>query len=298
MSADTDRAHSYPPLPIPGLSPCGNRPWPRLGQRSTARSRRITLTLSKTGFRRRFSVIWAPCILASALLLSLAGPARALPDIIEADWSTVLPPDAVPPAYASGDLNGDEYPEIVLATRDGRILVYSHEGKPMWTRRSGSRISLIACGNIGSQRGPEIVVAGPQGIEILDGQGRLRHRVTLRHQAGDCRGLRLVDCDADSILDVVALRGSEVDIIHRQVAAKLETRVLSLDAGFAPRGLWVGDLDSDNYPDFAVADQGLVVAQGEMAPRCGVIICPKECLCFSLGSQSRLPSPGRPERVS
>ncbi len=177
--------------------------------------------------------------------------------------ATAVP--AGPVALAAGDLDGDGWPDIVVACAgpgEARVLLgdgaggLADTGDPVGV---GSQPVDLALEDLDLDGLLDLVVVTATDVRVLRGSGAgqtFHAPFTYALPVGALpRALALADVTRDGRLDVlVADAGGGVVLVLRGTGVGTLQSAVSVPAGGQPRGLALADLDRDGDPDLVVSD--------------------------------------------
>ena len=177
-----------------------------------------------------------------------------------------------PEAVAVGDLDGDGRPDLAVADHASdtvSVLLGRGDGsfRPLRRYRAGHGPVAVAVGDLNGDGRPDLAVVlasrTSSRVAVLLGTGRGRFATARVHPVGfRSFSVAVADLDGDGVPDLA------VAVIARARDAKGRVSVLlgrgdgSFETagvyrtGVAPAALAIGDLNGDERPDIAVADEG------------------------------------------
>ncbi len=189
------------------------------------------------------------------LALFTVGTVRATPPI---GPGTAYPTDAGPHAVATGDLNGDGYPDIVTANRDSTtVTVLMNNGNGTFAAgvnyQAGSLPGSVVIGDFNGDGHPDIVVANgckDRTVSILLNKGDGTFGPPQAYQVNYTpSALAVGDLNGNGHLDLVVLNGWNHATILFGNGDGTFTKGPTYTVGKNPYRVAIGDLNHDGYPD-------------------------------------------------
>jgi hypothetical protein len=167
-----------------------------------------------------------------------------------------------PTDVASGDINGDEWPDIaVTAFTPTRVCIFFNNGDgtfadPVNITGGGSDIAL---GDVNGDEWIDMAISNHAAhkIYVFPNNGDGTFGSPIGYEAGDSvYHVKLGDVDGDQCLDIAAVNslGAGLVSIFLNNGDGTFGDAVSYPAGVSPRSLALGDLNGDNWLDVAVAN--------------------------------------------
>ena len=213
----------------------------------------MELRLSGKSFLMR--ILFIGLLTLSFLVLFAAEAVHATPPV---GPGTAYPTDAGPHAMATGDFNGDGYPDIVTANRDSTtVTVLMNNGNGTFAAgvnyQAGPLPGSVVVGDFNGDGRPDIAVTNgcaDRTVSILlnKGDGTFSPRQT--YQVGYTpSALAVGDFNGDGHLDLVVLNGWNHATILFGKGDGTFTVGPTYTVGKGPTRVAVSDLNHDGHPD-------------------------------------------------
>jgi hypothetical protein len=174
-----------------------------------------------------------------------------------------------PSDVTSGDINGDEWPDIAVTAytpeSPDQVCIFFNNGDGTFSDPvpypTGNPAAYIAAGDMNGDGWLDIAISSVRDdkINVLlnDGGGTFGSPVS--YETGEnTEELRLGDVDGDECLDIAVVNslGAGLVSIFLNNGDGTFGDAVSYPAGVSPRSLALGDLNGDNWLDVAVANCG------------------------------------------
>ena len=176
-------------------------------------------------------------------------------------------------AVAIADMNGDSHSDVVAASNQGVVGVFSGNGTGALSVGTesisvapGARALTIADLNLDGL--PDIAVAGSGGVSVVlnAGIGSFQPAVTVP-VSGEHRAIVARDLNQDGLPDLAVTNDTEgtVAVLLGNGAGAFTPSLIHWGVGYRPSGLAAGDVTEDGFPDLAAVQDGYV----EVLPNLG-----------------------------
>ncbi len=104
---------------------------------------------------------------ASGLVLATNWGTAALCDVaLRAKWEQTVPYIGRRPSVAAADLTGDGHDEVLVGAGDGKVHVFTADGKPLTQLETEPGVTTLAVGDLDGDRIPEVIFGSPAGVTV------------------------------------------------------------------------------------------------------------------------------------
>jgi FG-GAP-like repeat/FG-GAP repeat len=169
----------------------------------------------------------------------------------------LYPVKPVPTAVAAADLNGDGFPDLVVADEvSGKVHVLLNHGDGTFAASvdypAAQFSSGVAATDVNGDGLPDIVVASAEGVQVLLNQGNAVFAAPVNYATGgQPYAVAVADLNGDGKPDLAVTNLSGVAVLLNQGNGTFGAASV-YDAGSGAQHLAVADVNGDGSPDIAV----------------------------------------------